>query len=283
MDPTCGSLGRDTRLQKNGGILQYQVKLDIFEGPFDLLLDLITKQKIDVCELSLTEIVQNYLDHIGQKAQIDLEVTSEFLIIAATLLKIKSNSLLGPDDNEEIHDLSPTEARELLITRLLEYKRFKNASAHLETLIESQYGYHRRVEASTVPVFTAPELVGQTSLNDLASLLISVLTSSDHGDVLVSTQHILCPPVNLGEKVDFVLDRVRSKGEETFRNLTAECLSRIEVAVTFLAVLELRRTRRITVEQNEAFGEIVIRFDNLGQEQSGGDSLHQQIAQDMHH
>ena len=240
--------------------MQYQVKLDVFEGPFDLLLDLITKQKIDVCDLSLTEIVQDYLNYITEGAHIDLEVTSEFLILAATLLKIKSNSLIGPGGTDELEDLSPAEARELLVARLLEYKKFKNASEHLETVIKSQAGFYRRTEISNLPSFCAADLVGDTTISDLAALLIPLLLGTDDGDVLVSTRHILSPPVNLSLKIDFVLNRLRRKGEATFRSLTKECKSRIEIAVTFLALLELRRKRRVVLEQNATFGEITVRL-----------------------
>jgi segregation and condensation protein A len=243
-----------------GGILQYQVSLDVFEGPFDLLLDLISKQKIDVCDLSLTEIVRDYLDFISRREQVDLEVTSEFLLLAATLLKIKSNSLLGPDHLEELEDLSPAEARDLLVTRLLEYKKFKNAAQYLEHLVKSQYGFYRRSELLDMPAVSASELLGKTTISDLAAVLLSLHMNSGDEDVFVSTQHILSPPVNLSSKIDFVLDQVRGKEELTFRDLTRECSSKIEFAVTFLALLELYKRRKIGIEQNKAFGEIIIRL-----------------------
>lgn len=240
--------------------MHYQVKLDVFEGPFDLLLSLITKQKIDVCDVSLTAIVQDYLNYLGAKEQVDLEVTSEFLVLAATLLKIKSNFLIGPDQTGEMEDLTPAEAKELLIARLLEYKKFKNASEHFSTLIKSQYGFYRRAEEPYAPIYNPTELLDGTTIEELRSIFASLLLKEEEEDLFVSTQHILIPPVNLGAKIDFVLGRLQVKDQETFRNLTKKCSSRIEVAVTFLALLELYRRRKITIEQRQTFGEITVKL-----------------------
>jgi len=240
--------------------LQYQVKLDVFQGPFDLLLSLISKHRIDVYDIPITSIIQDYLDFLNQANQVDLSVTSEFLVIAATLLKIKAKSLVLPESGEEAEELSTTEARELLIARLLEYKKYKSASDALAKLYAAQYGFYGNGGALEMAAPARVDLLEGITVEHLGSLLASLLAKADSEDVVVSAQHILSSPVNLRGKIDFVLSRLKVKGHETFRNLTKQCGTKIEVVVTFLALLELCRKRMVTLEQTQTFGEITIKL-----------------------
>lgn len=240
--------------------MKYNVKLESFEGPFDLLLSLIGKHKIDIYEISLTDIIQDYLEHLKEMKQLDLEVASEFMVIAATLLQIKAGSLLSSEEEEEFEELSPSEARELLIARLLEYKKFKNASEYLTNLFESEYGFCKRRNELDRQVLARTDLLEEITLEDLAQLLAFMIIGSGEGDVVVSTEHILVPPINLNDKIEFVLDRLQLKGTQTFRSLTRNCRTKMEAAVTFLALLELYRRREVELNQITTFGDIEVKL-----------------------
>lgn len=246
--------------------MKYQVKLESFEGPFDLLLSLITKQKIDIYDISLAEIIRDYLDYLEEVRKLDLEIASEFLVIAATLLKIKARSLLSSEQEEEVKELSPAEARELLIARLLEYKKFKNASEYFAQLAQTQYGFCKRKGELEKRVLACTDLLEGITVEDLALLLTSLLLNYQKEDLAVSTEHILSPPVKLSDKMNYIFERLQIKECETFRNLTKGCRTKIEVAVTFLALLELYKRRMIKLAQTETFGEIKVELTKEAEE-----------------
>ncbi len=262
--------------------MQYKVKLDIFQGPFDMLLSLTTKHRIDVYDIPITSVIQDYIDFLNKSNQVDLSVTSEFLLIAATLLKIKARSLVLPESEEEGEELSTTEARELLIARLLEYKKYKNAAETMAKLYEAQYGFCGNGGALEMAAPARVDLLEGITAEYLGSLLTSLLSKADSEDVFVSTQHVLSPPVDLRGKIDFVLSRLKTKGHETFSNLTKQCKSRIEVAVTFLALLELCRKRLVALEQTQTFGEITIRLKAQVNELDENDPSFQSAFQEEH-
>jgi segregation and condensation protein A len=238
--------------------LAYQVKLEVFEGPFDLLLSLITKQKLDIYDVSLTAITRDYLEYLDKMKSLDLEIASEFLVIAATLLQIKAGSLLSSEQEEEEQEVSATEAREILIARLLEYKKFKNASEKFLELMQNQRGFCKRKGELEKRILARTDFLEGVTKEDLAYSLVSLLLNKGSNKLVVQTDHILVPPINLSEKTKFVLERLQVNSCETFRNLTKHCQTKIEVAVTFLALLELYRRRVITLRQTETFGEIRI-------------------------
>lgn len=235
--------------------MKYQVKIEAFEGPFDLLFSLITKQKIDIYDVSLTTIIRDYLDHMNKMRQFDLEIASEFLVIAATLLKIKAGSLIHSEQEEEVEELSPAEARDLLVAHLLEYKKFKNVAGHLSSLMEDQYGFCKRKGELEKRILARTDLLKGITIEDLAPMLVSALLKSKK-EIVISTDHIISPPVNLNEKISFVLRRLHLNSHDTFRNLTKRCRTKMEAAVTFLALLELYRRRIVKLKQIETFGEI---------------------------
>lgn len=246
--------------------MKYNVKLESFEGPFDLLLSLIGKHKIDIYEISLADIIRDYLEYLKKMKQLDLEVASEFIVIAATLLQIKVGSLLSSEEEEEYEEISPSEARELLIARLLEYKKFKNASEYLADLFENEYGFCKRRNELDRQVLARTDLLERITTEDLAQLLAFMLIGSGEGDVVVSTEHILIPPVNLKDKIEFVLDKLKTKGVQTFRSLTGNCRTKMEAAVTFLALLELYRRREVELNQITTFGDIEIKLIKTDEE-----------------
>jgi len=246
--------------------LKYNVRLESFEGPFDLLLSLIGKHKIDIYEIPLAEIIQDYLEYLKKIKQLDLEVASEFMVIAATLLQIKVGSLLSSEEEEEFEELSPSEARELLIARLLEYKKFKNASEFISNLFEAEYGFCKRRNELDRQVLARTDLLEGITTEDLAQLLAFMLIGSDEGNVVVSTEHILVPPVNLNDKIEFVINKLKIKGAQTFRSLTSNCRTKMEAAVTFLALLELYRRREVELNQTTTFGDIEVKLIKADEE-----------------
>jgi len=241
-----------------GGHVPYQVKLEAFEGPFDLLLSLISRQKVDIYEISLATIIKDYLEYLDEMKILDLEVVSEFLVIAATLLQIKAGFLLASDSDAEEEEISVAETRDLLVARLLEYKKFKNASEALIDLMQSQRGFCKREGELEKRVLARSDFLEGIAKEDLAYVLVALFFDREKGNPVIRTDHILAPPVNLNDKIGFVLRKLRNNGRETFLDLTKSSRTRIDAAVTFLALLELYRRRLITIRQMEIFGEIVV-------------------------
>lgn len=238
--------------------MPYQVKTKVFEGPFDLLLHLIAKRELDIYEVSLASITEEYLEHLKQMTELDLEVATEFLVVAATLIEIKAARLLPgpPPDAEELLAISE---RDLLIARLLEYRAFKEASARLAELIAANAGYVGR-EAGPGKDFAhlIPDVLAKVTPARLAEIAVAALTPKPPPHVDVS--HITSVRASVGEAAREVAERVRAAGRVSFRELAAHARHRIEVIVRFLGVLELVKRGYVDVAQGSTFGEIEVRW-----------------------
>lgn len=237
--------------------MAYQVKLEVFEGPFDLLLHLIAKRELDIYEVSLGQITEDYLDYLKQMQDLDLEIATEFLLVAATLIEIKAARLLpGPPVDEEAA-LALSE-RDLLIARLLEYRAFKDAAAHLSELTAANAGYYPRTAGPGHEWdHVAPDLMAKVSPERLRDVLLKVLTPKPPPAQL-DLSHITPIRVTVAEAIAHVLQALDRRDRVTFRELTADCPTRIDVVVRFLAVLELIKRGEADVEQTENFGEITL-------------------------
>lgn len=234
----------------------YEVKLPAFEGPFDLLLHLIAKREVDIYEVSLAEITAEYLAHLKTLRELDLEVATEFLIVAATLIEMKASRLLPgpPADHEEALALSE---RDLLIARLLEYRAFKAASAELSALMTASDTFvPRRVGPGEEFGNVCPDLLARVSPERLAALATAALSPKERPRVDIS--HITPIRVTVEEAVEQVEAALARRPRVSFRELTALCTSRIEVVVRFLAVLELVKRGDVDVAQSGTFGDIVV-------------------------
>lgn len=242
--------------------MTYQVKLQVFEGPFDLLLHLIAKRELDIYEVSLASITEEYLEYIRSMQDLDLEVATEFLIVAATLIEIKAARLLpGPPIDEEAA-LALSE-RDMLIARLLEYRAFKDAAARLAEMIAANAGFIGR-SAGPGPEFDhlCPDLLARVKPGDLA--LIAARALAPKPVVALDLSHITPIRVSVAEAIATVMALLAERPSVTFHEITKSCETKIDKVVRFLAVLELIKRGHAEVDQNENFGEITVRRGSGG-------------------
>jgi len=228
-----------------------RVQLEIFEGPLDLLLHLIKKNEVSIADIPIATITEQYLSTLELMQGLNLDVAGEFLVMAATLIHIKSRMLLPPGDDEDEEE-EEGDPREELIRRLLEYQRFKEAAEELERReLLSRDVFVRRSEAPE-----EAETVGFESLSlfDLLSALRHVLERFPEESI----HEVTLDTISVREKMSFLLDELRRRGKVIFQSLFETATSRLEVVVTFLAMLELVKIRAIRVWQEERIGPVVI-------------------------
>jgi segregation and condensation protein A len=249
---------------------KFTVRLHNFTGPFDLLLQLIGKHKMDVTEVALHQVTDDFIAYIRAMGDDwDLDETSEFLLVAATLLDLKAARLLPAAEVEDEEDLALLEARDLLFSRLLQYKAFKEAAAHLSEL-ESQ-GARRWPRAVTMEPRYAealPDLVLGVVPQRLFKLALKQFMPKP-GPPQVSIAHIHQVRVSVREHANLIRDRLRRAGSATFSLLIADCDTTLEVVARFLALLELYREGLIEFEQPLSLDELTVRW--VGGENAEGD------------
>lgn len=235
----------------------YQVAVGAFEGPFDLLLQLIARRKVDVYEIPIAEITDDYLAVLRAMEELDLEVTTEFLVVAATLVELKAARLLPADEDPELEELA-IEARDLLYARLLDYRLFKEAAAVLRARLRDHDGYVPR-QVALEPRYAqlrAPVRL-PVDAEGLAALAARVL--AEQPEPAVDISHIQPVHMSVREAAGMVLDELtRAGGPVRFRELTAGCRHRTEIVVHFLALLELYKTDLVDLEQPELTGDLTV-------------------------
>lgn len=233
----------------------FQVALAQFEGPFDLLLTLIARKRLDVTELALAEVTDEFLAHM--QSDWDLGQASEFLVVAATLLALKAHRLLPSTGEEDAEDLELLEARDLLFARLLQYRAFKEAAAALRSMSESASRSHPR-RAALEPHLAAllPQLVATISPQDLARLAVAAITRPREDGV--QTVHLHETTVPVSEQVALLALRLRQHHTLTFSELVADAQRTAVVVSRFLALLILYRQASVELEQGSVLGEITV-------------------------
>lgn len=240
--------------------MSYRVRTEAFEGPFDLLLQLVAKQKVDIGGLSITEITDQYLEHVERMDDLDLDVASDFLLVAATLLEIKAAALLPRDEPAELlefEDMTPEEAREILIARLLAYKQFKNAAAEFYARHEAESRMHARAAGLEEPFLRLmPDYLEGVTLHGLAVICADLVHKREV--FLLEADHVASAPISLELHVEGVARIMGSRRRATFRELVSAAASVEELVVTFLAILELYKRGVLSLVQAEEFGEIEI-------------------------
>jgi len=228
----------------------YEVKLERFEGPLDLLLHLIQRDEIDIYDIPIARITQQYLTYIELMRLLDLDVAGEFLVMAASLMRIKAKMLLPTPPPGEEEEIDP---RDELVQRLLEYRQFKHASTTLKTREE-----HRRLEYERGMVpgdeEAGPLPLAPATLFHLLDALNRVLARLPARTVM----ELEGEAYDIEEKIERIHNRVRVAGKLSFETLLGECRSRLEMIVTFLALLELLKMNRLSAIQDGNFGEIVL-------------------------
>jgi segregation and condensation protein A len=243
----------------------FEVRLDNFEGPFDLLLSLISKHKLDITEVALSKVTDEFIAHVkaggspGSPTQWDLEQTSSFLLVAATLLDLKAARLLPQGDVEDEEDLSLLEARDLLFARLLQYRAFKGIAAVLQVRLAGESRRHPRSVGLEERFATLlPEVLIGIGLDQFAALAAKAL---EPRPVLeVSLQHIHATRVSVREQAAIVVERLRRQGAMTFRALCGDSPDTLTTVARFLALLELFREGAVGFEQVTPLGELTVRW-----------------------
>jgi segregation and condensation protein A len=234
------------------------VQTPVYEGPFDLLLHLILREQVDLYEVSLARIVDAYLVELERMETLDLEISTEFLLIAATLVELKCRRLLPDDPDLDLDDeLALWEERDLLIARLLDCKTFKDAAHVLGELADAAGRTHPRTAGLEEQFLElAPDLLEGIDLDDLRAAYLRAMTPRPTPQV--SVEHIHSVRVSVTEAVEELVDELPRWGRVTFRRLTEELVERLEIVVRFLAVLELFKQGAIELDQPAAFGDIEI-------------------------
>jgi segregation and condensation protein A len=228
--------------------MEYQVRLEKFEGPLDLLLYLIKKQEINIYDIPIAKITGQYLEYIRMMEFLNLELAGEFLVMAATLMRIKARMLLPAreDEDDEI-----TDPREQLVQQLLEYQRFKEAAGRLETMLYQRELLFARPEAEVEPGMVEVEY--EYNLFDLITSFRQVLERARVRYVEVKAEE-----VSIEEKIEVLKDRLAGQEVIAFENLFSEDTRPVDFITTFLALLEILRLRLARVQQAKPFGQIWI-------------------------
>lgn len=233
--------------------LPYQVRIEKFEGPLDLLLHLIKKNEINIYDIPIALIAQQYLEYIEAMKDLNLNVAGDFLVMAATLLQIKSKMLLPADEAASDEEDGP-DPREELVRRLLEYKTYKEAATRLDGQEKMWREIFSREQAPTEPVETDETLLENVSLFDLVDALQGILDRNP-GKKLIE---IMPDNLTVRERMNVILELLEGKDSVSFVDLFEQTSHRLVVIVTFLAMLELIRLRVARVFQAEAFGPILV-------------------------
>jgi segregation and condensation protein A len=238
----------------------FQVRLDSFSGPFDLLLQLIGKQKLEITELSLSRVTEEFIAYIrAMGEQWNLDEVSEFLVVAATLIDLKTARLLPQAEVEDEDDLALLEARDLLFARLLQYKAFKEAAGIIAARdAEFARGYPRSVTLEPQYAQALPDLVLGIGPQRLAELAAKAMTPKS--PPVVSIDHVHLVRVSVREHAQILRDKLVRLTTATFRALCADCGSTLEIVARFLALLELYREGLVVFDQVTSLGELTVRW-----------------------
>jgi segregation and condensation protein A len=237
----------------------FRVRLDNFEGPFDLLLNLISRRQLDVTEVALSQVTDEFLSYLDSMDSWDLGTATEFLVVAATLLDLKAARLLPAAEVEDEEDLALLEARDLLFARLLQYRAYKLAAAHLAELERSQARRHGRA-VELEPRFAAllPDVLFDVSPQQFAMIAAQALTPKPAP--VVATDHLYMAQVSVREQMAILRDRLRRTGSVTFRALVGDCTITGEIVARFLGLLEMYRDGWVAFDQVAALTELRVRW-----------------------
>jgi len=238
----------------------FAVRLENFEGPFDLLLGLIAKHKLDITEVALSQVTDEFIAHVKALGEVwDLEQTTSFLLVAATLLDLKAARLLPQGDVEDEEDLALLEARDLLFARLMQYRAFKQVASVLEQRLAAESLSHpRAVGMEERFASLLPEVLIGIGLEQFAQLAARAM---EPRPVLeVSLQHIHAARVSVREQGALVVDRLRRNGTMTFRALCGDSPDRLTTVARFLSLLELFREGVVGFDQVTPLGELTVRW-----------------------
>lgn len=259
--------------------MSYRVTTEGFEGPFDLLLALVARQKVDIGAVSVSDVTDQYLAEVERLQDLDLDVASDFVVVASTLLEIKAASLVPRDaaesggredlDGLDEEDLTPDQLREALVDRLMAYRQFKSAALVLEARAGAEARMHPRT-AGPDPDMAGimPDYLRDVTLAQLATACARLVGRKER--LLLESEHIAARRIPLEDRVGQVRGRLQGRGTMTFEQLVAEDPSVENRVVSLLALLELNKRLQLTMDQRELFGAITIRWIGEALSQMGG-------------
>jgi segregation and condensation protein A len=258
------SIALDGRVGNYDETVAIDVATPIYEGPFDLLLHLILREEVDIHEISLSTIVDAYLAELVKMTELDLEVATEFLLIAATLIELKTRRLLPGRENVDLDDeLALWEERDLLLARLLECKTFKDVAkilAHFVDDADRVYGRTTGVDERFNDV--APDLLEGLTVEKLQKGFVSAITPRPREEL--SLYHVSPIRFTVAEAVQEMMEELPRLGTSSFRRLTADLVERLEIVVRFLAILEMYKQGYIELDQSDRFGDITVQWTGIG-------------------
>jgi segregation and condensation protein A len=246
--------------QEAGETPAFAVHLVNFEGPFDLLLNLIAKHKLDITEVALSQVTDEFIAHVKTGGKVwDLEITTSFLLVASTLLDLKAARLLPQGDVEDEEDLALLEARDLLFARLMQYKAFKQVAGVMETRLAAEALRHPRSVGLEERFATLlPEVLIGIGLEQFAGLAAKAMAPKPVLEV--SLHHIHAAKVSVREQGALVIDRLRRGGTMTFRALCGDSPDTLTTVARFLSLLELFREGAVAFDQVSPLGELTVRW-----------------------
>jgi segregation and condensation protein A len=258
------SIALDGRAGNYDETVAIDVATPIYEGPFDLLLHLILREEVDIHEISLSTIVDAYLAELLKMTELDLEVATEFLLIAATLIELKTRRLLPGRESVDLDDeLALWEERDLLLARLLECKTFKDVAkilAHFVDDADRVYGRTTGVDERFNDV--APDLLEGLTVEKLQKGFVSAITPRPREEL--SLYHVSPIRFTVAEAVQEMMEELPRLGTSSFRRLTADLVERLEIVVRFLAILEMYKQGYIELDQSDRFGDITVQWTGIG-------------------
>ncbi len=233
---------------------EYKVKLEVFEGPLDLLLYLIKKDEVDIYDIPIELITRQYMEYLGLMRMLDLDIAGEFLVMAATLMMIKSRMLLPPEDRPEL-EIEEEDPRWELIRQLIEYKKFKDAAASLQEM-ESRTGdmFLRSAEDPVVAKEQPGVGLEDVTIFDLIASFNEALKRIQVNEI----GEIMAERFTVADGIESILQRIRTETQIVFTSLFRPLITRHEIICTFLALLEMIRLRQVVARQAAVFGDIMI-------------------------
>ena len=267
----------DSRGQAQSSTPGFEVHLDVFEGPFDLLLALISKHKLDITEIALSSVTDEFIAHIRARADAwDLDQASYFLVVAATLLDLKAARLLPAGEVDDEEDLALLEARDLLFARLLQYRAYKEvAGVFAARMTVAARRFPRRVPLEPRFAELLPEVLLGLGPAEFARL--AALTLAPKPPPKVSTEHIHSPVISVKDQALMLMAMLKELGRASFRQLTANAEGSYEVVASFLALLELYREDAVSFEQVTPLGELYVTWTG---NQDAADSVNELTESD---
>jgi segregation and condensation protein A len=240
------------------------VATPVYEGPFDLLLHLIMKEEVDIHEISLSTIVDAYLAELAKMQELDLDIATEFLLIAATLIELKTRRLLPGKETVDLdEEFALWEERDLLLARLLECKTFKDVAKILANFVDdADRVYGRSVGADERFAEVTPDLLEGLTIEKLQTGFVRAITPRPRNEV--NLFHVSPIRFTVAEAVEELMDELPRMGSATFRSITSGLVERLEVVVRFLALLEMYKQGYIEIDQIDRFGDITVQWTGVG-------------------